>query len=145
MTYDVSTWYLSVVPILLAAVISILANTKMNGVVRALNGMIQSHGDLQPVKEAINFNKRMAMVYMVVWFGQIAALVSFVALQGISFGAAIGHFFAFGVLTLPFGLWSKSVEKRFKALKVTSGDPALNLTFQRWLVEWKKPGFAVRD
>ena len=53
--------------------------------------------------------------------------------------------FAFGVLTLPGGLWSKSVENKFKGMTVDSTDPTLPQTFSRYLVDWRKPSLKIPE
>jgi len=61
------------------------------------------------------------------------------------FKGAVGHFLIFGVATLPFGIWSKKVEDRFRAMKVECTDPSVETTFARWLVEWKQPRLRVSE
>jgi len=145
MFYDASTWYLSVVPVALAVFISFAANAKLSATVKALGGKIRTRLDLQPVKEAINLNKLLAWTYIAVWLGQIVA-VALCAFEGLTtLTGAIGHVFVFGVVTLPFGLWSKSVEKKFKGMRVEPDDPFVGQTWQRWLIEWRQPSLSVRD
>ena len=140
-----STWYLSLVPVALAVLLSVIANNKLGQTVRDLGGRIRTRADLPAVKAAINLNKSLAMVYILVWLGQIAAC-ALAAMKGFTtVRGAIGHVFVFGVATLPFGLWSKSVESRFKSMHIDPSDPYVGQTWQRWLVDWKKPGFTIKD
>jgi hypothetical protein len=145
MFYDTSTWYLSVVPVALAILISFVANTKLSSTVKALGGKVRTRLDLQPIKEAINLNKLLAWIYIAVWLGQILLVILFAFNGQTTFKGAIGHVFVFGVVTLPFGLWSKSVEKRFKGMVIESNDPLVGQTWQRWLVEWRQASLAVKD
>ncbi len=145
MLYDVATWYLSVVPVLVALGISALANTRLGATARELGGAIRSHGDLVPVRQASNYNKRLAWAYIALWLGQLAAVAAAAVTGLTTFPGAVGHVFAFGVLTLPAGLWTKRVEGKFRALAVEGGDPALARTYQRYLADWKKPSFSIPE
>lgn len=139
------TWYLSVIPVILAVVLSAIANNRLSRTARELGGHIRTRADLPAVKAAINLNKSLAMVYILVWLGQIVACV-LAAIKGVTtIRGAFGHVFVFGVVTLPFGLWSKSVETRFKNMHVDPADPYVGHTWQRWLVDWKKAGFTIKD
>ena len=128
MTYDTSTWYLTVIPVILAYLLSILANMKLNAVRSQLGGAVRTLQDLGEVRGGILFNKRCAWLYLALWGGFFAWLVASVQFAGLTFAAAVGHFFAFGVLTLPGGLWTRSVETKFKAMMVDRSDPALGKT-----------------
>jgi hypothetical protein len=145
MMHAVDTWYLSVVPVILAYVLSALANARLNSVRQALGGAIRTRGDLGEIRRAINHNKACAWLYLAVWGAQILALVG-AGLAGLTtFSGAAGHLFAFGVLTLPGGLWSKSVETKFKAMSVDGPDPSLGETFRRYLTDWKKGTFTIPE
>lgn len=145
MTYDFSTWYLSIVPVILAVLISVAGNAGLKGTMRQLDGRVQTHQDLAAVRLAINANKRLAWAYMALWIGQILAVALAVKTGLTTFFGAVGHVFAFGVLTLPAGLWARSVENTFKAMAVDRSDPALAQTFHRYLVDWKKPSFSIPE
>lgn len=145
MTYDFSTWYLSVVPVILAVLLGVAGNAGLKGTMRQLGGRIQTHQDLAAARLAINANKRLAWAYLALWLGQMIA-VAFAVKAGLTtFLGAVGHLFAFGVLTLPAGLWAKSVENTFKAMAVDRSDPALAQTFQRYLADWKKPSLTIPE
>jgi len=145
MFYDTSTWYLSVVPVVIAIAISLVANNKLSRTVSDLGGRIRTRQDLQPVKEAINLNKALAWTYIVVWLGQLAS-VALCFLSGLTtFRGGVGHVFVFGVVTLPFGLWSKGVEKKFKGMAVEPDDPYVGQTWKRWLAEWRQPSLRVKE
>jgi hypothetical protein len=145
MLFDVSTWYLSAVPVLLAYVISFAANAKLDAVRKELGSAVRTRRDLGAVREAINFNKILGWTYLALWAGQIVALVLAVKAGLTPFRGAVGHVFIFGVATLPGGLWSKSVENRFKAMTVEGSDPDLKSAFQRYLVDWNKPSLSVPE
>lgn len=145
MRLDVSTWYLSVVPVILAYALSVAANTKLEAVRKELGSAVRTRRDLGAVREAINFNKLLAWTYLALWAGQIVALVLAVKGGLTPFGGAVGHVFVFGVGTLPGGLWSKAVENRFEAMAVEGSDPDLPALFQRYLSDWKRPSLSVPE
>lgn len=145
MAYDTSTWYLTFVPVVLAYLLSFMANQNLDGVRRGLGGAIRTRPDLRPVREAILFNKRCAWLYMALWGCFLICLVVSVQFTELTFRGAVGHLFAFGVLTLPGGLWTKSVETKFKTMAIDGGDPELKKTFDRYLVAWKQWGFTIPE
>jgi hypothetical protein len=145
MAFDASTWYLSVLPILLAYLISLVANMKLNGTREAIGGAIRSHHDLEQVRGAINQNKACAWLYLALWAVFLVGLVVCARFTELTFREAVGHIFAFGLLTLPGGLWSKAVENKFKAMTVDASDPSLREKRDRYFVNWKKSGFTVPE
>jgi hypothetical protein len=145
MAFDASTWYLSFPPILLAYLIGFVANMKLNGTREALGGVIRSARDLEQVRGAINQNKACAWLYLALWAVFLVCLVACARLTDLTFRGAVGHVFAFGVLTLPGGLWSKAVENKFKAMTVDASDPSLREKRDRYFVDWKKSGFTVPE
>ena len=140
-----ATWYLSIIPVCIAVVISIFATGKLSGVYNALNGSIKTSRDLEVVREAININMQMALLYIALWLVFLVILVLLVVRKTIPFPVAVGHLALFGVLTFPFAIWSKSVEKKFKSMVVDTDQQGIAETFQRWLVDWGKPGFKLKD
>lgn len=145
MIYDLHTWYLSGLPFVLAVAMSLASNAKFDGVLRDLGGTIRSQVDLEAVKEAINLSMVLALAYIGVWVAMLAATGLFVASGRTTMRGLIGHVFAFGVSTLPFGLWSKAVEKRFRAMKVEATDPAVGEKWRRWLKEWGQARLKLSD
>ncbi len=145
MSYDTSTWYLSVIPIVLAYVISFVANANLDGVRNSLGGAVRTRQDLPPVRQAVLFNQRCAWLYLGLWACFFVSLVVAVQFTELTFRGAVGHLFAFGVLTLPGGLWTKSVETKFKTMPIDGSDPELRKAFDRYLVAWKQFGFTVPE
>lgn len=145
MSYDTGTWYLSVIPIILAYVISFVANANLDGVRKSLGSAVRTRQDLGPVRQAILFNKRCAWLYLGLWACFLVSLIVAVQFTELAFRGAVAHLFAFGVLTLPGGLWTKSVETKFKAMPIDGSDPDLRKTFDRYLVAWKQFGFTVPE
>ena len=145
MNFDVTTWYLSAVPILLAYMLSFVGNMKLSGTREALGGAIRSHRDLEQVRGAIAHNKLCAWSYLGLWAAFLVCLLVSVQFTELTARGAVGHIFAFGVLTLPGGLWSKSVETKFKAMSIDDSDPSLRQKYQRYLAAWKQWGFTVPE
>jgi hypothetical protein len=145
MFFDGATWYLSAIPVLIAVAISLTGNARLNDTYSRLGGVIRTRSQLVVVRGSINQNKALAFAYLGLWVLFTAALVLAV-LSGLTvFKGAVGHFLIFGVATLPFGIWSKKVEDRFRAMKVECTDPSVETTFARWLVEWKQPRLRVSE
>jgi hypothetical protein len=129
-----------------AAVLMGLAGTFPLKRVRAeLGGVIGSRHDLEKVREAISLNMKLALVYLALWVGFLAFLGAGVFLDWWGFGDAVTKVFVFGVVTLPPGLWSRSEEKRFRAMRVECGDPSVAETFARWLSDWGKAGVSLKE
>ena len=145
MSFDASTWYLSAFPIVIAYFLSFVGNMKLNATREALGGAIRSHHDLEQVRGAINHNKACSWLYLVLWAAFLVCLLVCVQFTELTFRGAVGHIFAFGVLTLPGGLWSKSVENKFKAMTVDASDPSLREKLERYFIAWKKAGFTVPE
>ena len=133
------------VPILLAYVISFAANMALKGAMRDLGGRVRTPQDLTVVRTAINGNKAFAWGYLLLWGATFLAYAAGAFGGAISMSGAAKCIFAFGVLTLPGGLWSKSVESKFKAMTVDKTDPALPQTFSRYLVDWRKPSLKIPE
>ena len=145
MTFDVHTWYLSAIPILIAYVLGFVGNMKLDETRKALGGAIRSHRDLEEVRAAINHNKACAWLYLGLWGAFFVGLVIYAQFTELTFRGAVGHMFAFGILTLPAGLWSKAVESKFRAMAVDASDPSLREKLDRYFVAWKKSGFSVPE
>ncbi len=145
MLFDSGTWYLSVVPILVAVAISLAGNTKLDDTYRRLGGVIRTRSEMVVVRGSINRNKALALAYLGLWVLFTAVLVLAVISGLTVLKGAAGHFLIFGLATLPFGLWSKKVENRFKTMRVESDDPSMEATYARWLVEWRQPRLRVSE
>ncbi len=133
------------VPILLAYVISFAANTALKAAMRDLGGQVRTRQDLAVVRAAINGNKAFAWSYLILWGGTFFAIAAAVVMGILSLSGAAKCIFAFGVLTLPGGLWSKSVENKFKSMPTDNTDPAIPQTFGRYLVDWRKPSLKIPE
>jgi len=140
-----ATLYIPVISIAIALAMCFASMFRQGRVMEELGGKISGHQDLTPVKDAINLSMILAVAYMGL-FGVMILLLGFLFANGtISFFAATTHLFLFGVVTLPFGLWSKVVEKKFRAMEVTAADPSVAETFQRWLVQWNEARLKLPD
>jgi hypothetical protein len=145
MLFDPGTWYLSAVPVLVAVILSLAGNKRLNDTYRRLGGVVRTRSQLVVVRGSINQNKALAFAYLGLWI-LFTAVLAIAVVAGLTvFKGAVGHFLVFGLATLPFGLWSKKVEDRFRAMRVDSDDPSVEGTFARWLVEWKQPRLRVSE
>jgi hypothetical protein len=134
-----ATWYCSIVPALIAAVMQWISVSKQKQIMAELGGRITSSRDLRPVREAINLSMILAVVYMVL-YGGLGLVLVLLMLSGFFSPLVMGaHLLVFGVITLPIGLWAKTVENRFKAMEVSPDEPDLLETFQRYLKQWNEP------
>jgi hypothetical protein len=138
-------WVILGIAVLVALGFHGLMVRQITSLVERTKGVIRTRQDLQAVKDVISSNMKMAVAYIVFWVLLIAVLVGMVATQRLLFSQALTVFFLFGVITLPIGLIGRHFEKKIRALKVESGDPALDETFQRYLVQWKEPHFGLPD
>jgi len=140
---DTTGWLLLAGSILVAGGMQGYNIYRIEEFMRRTKGVIRFRPDLENVKEIINLNMRMAVVYIVLYviFFIVIALMFF----GGKMGQAVIIMFFFGIITLPFGLIGKSFEKKVKNLKIESNDPGIAETYQRWLVQWKEARFQLPD
>lgn len=125
------TWYLTVVPILSAAIMHAANTSRMNKTYAAIKGTIRTRMDLNLVRDAINLSMKLAVMYI--------ALFGFVFLLRISIFTGAAHLFVFGIVTLPLGLWSRMAERTIKTLQVESDDPEIEKKYREFLVKWEQP------
>ena len=134
-----ATWYCSIVPAIIAAVMQWISVSKQKQVMADLGGRITAVRDLKPVREAINLSMILAVVYMALFAGLAGLLVILMVTGFFSLLVMGAHLMVFGVLTLPIGLWAKMVENRFKAMEVAEDEQDLGETFKRYLKQWNEP------
>ena len=130
------SWYVSAAPILLSGAMLLFSMRRNRAVLRALDGRIQSRADLALVRGAIVLSMRLAIVYMVMMVGFVAALVVCVVPGGMPAPLAGAHVGLFGALTLPLGWWGRETEKKLRGLKVTAPEPDVEATYRLWLTLW---------
>ena len=118
---------------------------KMNNVSNLLQGELTSHEDLFLLRGAINQSMQLAIVYLGMFVLFVLCLLVLVFVLGMDFFQGSMCLFVFGVTTLPVGLYGKHVEKRLKTLYVSSDDPEIQETYQRWLQQWGEPRFKLPD
>jgi glucan phosphoethanolaminetransferase (alkaline phosphatase superfamily) len=116
---------------------------KIQEVYRKTKGLIQHHHDLLEIKEVINLDMQLAVLYLVL-FGLLIVAVVLHFMQGMAV-QGIAILFIFGIITLPVGLFGKHFENKIKSMEVKSDDPKITETFQRYLVQWKQARFTLSD
>lgn len=109
-----------------------------------IHGVIRSRQDLVLLKQAINLNMQLAMLYIGLFIAFIIVLVVMV-LSGRSFMTAVLMLFIAGVVTLPLGLIGKKYENKIKSLKIEGEDPELARIFTAYLKQWNEPRFRLPD
>jgi hypothetical protein len=135
--------YVLIVSLLLAIGMQVYSILKIQEVYRKTKGVIRYKHDLLAVKEVINLNMKLAVLYLGL-FGLliIAVVVHFIqgmALQGIAI------LFIFGIITLPVGFIGKYFENKIRSMNVQADDQNISDTFQRYLVQWKQARFTLPD
>ncbi|MBA7600013.1 MAG: hypothetical protein E3J41_00595 [Candidatus Cloacimonadota bacterium] len=133
------TWYLTVVPILSAAIMHAANTSRMNKTYAAIKGTIRTRMDLNLVRDAINLSMKLAVMYIALFVILILALFGFVFLLRISIFTGAAHLFVFGIVTLPLGLWSRMAERTIKTLQVESDNPEIEKKYREFLVKWEQP------
>lgn len=130
--------------IVIAGLMHFYNSTQSRELIKRTGGVIRSHSDLLLVKEAINLSMQMA-VYYIVLSAVFVAVLGVMVIRGYPFFSAIGQLFIFGIVTLPMGLIGKHFEDKVRQMEVQSSDPALQETYQKFLVQWKEPRFKLPD
>jgi len=144
MTYA-ETSYLSVIPIIISIILSLINMSKMSKTSTSLKGTIRYKQDLALVREAINVSMILAIVYLAVFGIMIVMLAYFVVARGMFIITATTHLFIFGIVTLPVALIGKSFEKKIKSLPVETDDPEIADKYQKFLVQWNEPRLKLPD
>jgi glucan phosphoethanolaminetransferase (alkaline phosphatase superfamily) len=135
--------YVLIMSLVAALSMQVYSILKIQEVCRKTKGLIQRQHDLLEVKQVINLNMKLAVLYLVL-FGLLIIAVVLHFLQGMAV-QGITILFIFGVITLPVGLFGKHFENKIRSMKVTSDDPKITETFQRYLVQWKQARFTLSD
>ncbi|THB69651.1 MAG: hypothetical protein D6E12_04375 [Desulfovibrio sp.] len=139
------SWFISVVPSVLADAMLVLSVIKTTGVLARLNGEISGHSDLSLVRGTINLSMLLAIIYLVLVAGALVALILSVTIWNMPIFLASCHMGLFGILTLPLGFIGKEQEKKVRKLEVTAQDPDVAETYERWLVQWNQPRIQLPD
>jgi hypothetical protein len=137
-------FYVLILFILLAVIMHVLSMRKNIEVYDRIHGVIRSRQDLVLLKQAINLNMQLAMLYIGLFIAFIIVLVVMV-LSGRSFMTAVLMLFIAGVVTLPLGLIGKKYENKIKSLKIEGEDPELARIFTAYLKQWNEPRFRLPD
>jgi len=113
---------------------------KIQNLMQQTKGIIRTRTDLNCVRDTINLNMLLAVVYIIVFVLFSICLVWFF-MHGVPLIRVSLVLFLFGIITLPVGFAGKHFEKKIRSLEVQSTDPAIAETFQRYLKQWKEPRF----
>ncbi len=137
------TLYIMIVAILVAIGMQVYSITKIQSLIRNTKGIIRSRHDLIAVKEVINLNMQMAVIYIILYviFFYFAARL-FIGGRTIE---AIAMILIFGIVTLPVGLVGKSFENKVKSMSVESDDKETAQIFERYLIQWKQARWKLPD
>jgi len=137
------TLYIMIFAILVAIGMQAYSITKIQSLIRSTKGVIRSRHDLIAVKEVINLNMQMAVIYIILY------IIYFIIVARIFIGGrlfeAIAMLFVFGIITLPVGLIGKSFENKIKSMRVESDDKEIMQIFKRYLVQWKQAHWKLPD
>ncbi len=137
------TLYIMIVAILVAIGMQVYSITKIQSLIRNTKGIIRSRHDLIAVKEVINLNMQMAVIYIILY------VIFFIFAAKLFIGGrifeAIAMLFVFGIITLPVGLVGKSYENKVKSMRVESDDKEIAQIFERYLIQWKQARWKLPD
>ena len=140
---DQTSLYILIVAILVAVGMQGYSITKIETLIRRTKGIIRYRPDLAEVKEVINLNMKMAVVYIVLF------VIFFIIIARIFIGGrpfqAITILFLFGIITLPIGLIGKHFENKIRSMRIESDDKEIATTFERYLVQWKEARWKLPD
>ena len=118
--------------------------TRIEKTVSVLKGVIRDEKDLRTVKQTINWNMQLAILYIALSFLYVIALV-IALVNGATLGAAALNLLIFGIITLPIGLIGKVFEKKIKQLKVENNDAKIAARFLDYLTQWVEPRWQISD
>ncbi|MEO0205925.1 MAG: hypothetical protein ABIL22_04540 [candidate division WOR-3 bacterium] len=132
-----------VVAILLSVGMQAYSVNRIVTFIRNRRGVIRSRIDLAELKEVINLNMKLAVVYIVLY------VVFFILIVLMFVGGwasqAILIMFLFGIITLPVGLIGKHYENKIKSLRIESDDKEIERIFDTYLVQWKQARWKLPD
>jgi hypothetical protein len=135
--------YVLIISLLLAIGMQVYSILKIQEVYRKTKGVIQYNHDLLAVRQVINLNMKLAVLYLILFGLLIIAVVIHViqnmALQGIAI------LFIFGIITLPVGFIGKHFENKIRSMDVRADDQNIAEIFQRYLTQWKQARFTLPD
>ncbi|OGF66665.1 MAG: hypothetical protein A2Y62_21360 [Candidatus Fischerbacteria bacterium RBG_13_37_8] len=127
-----------------AIIMHIISVRKMNEAINETNGIIRTYHHLNVVKEAINVNMKLAILYMVL-FGILVVLLIIKVMDGMPMTGAALALFLFGVITFPVSLHGKKYENKIRNMKVEADDPQIAAKYQDYLKQWSGAAFQLRD
>ncbi|MEO0124348.1 MAG: hypothetical protein ABIL69_10155 [candidate division WOR-3 bacterium] len=133
-----------VVAILISVGMHLYSVNKITAFVRNKKGVIRSRIDLSELKEVINTNMKLAVVYIIFYIAFFIITALFADTGW--FYQAILTWFLFGIITLPVGLIGKHYENKIKSLRIESDDDKeVARIFETYLVQWKEARWKLPD
>lgn len=140
---DQASLFILIIAILAAVGMQGYSVAKIEAFIRRTKGIIRYRPDLIEVKEIINLNMKMAIIYIVLF------IIFFIIVARIFSGGrpfqAITVLFLFSIITLPLGLIGKHFENKIKSIKIETDDQEIAKTFERYLVMWKEAKWKLPD
>lgn len=116
---------------------------KITAFIRNKKGVIRSRIDLSELKEVININMKLAVVYIILYV--VFFILILLMFAGGWVSQAILSMFLFGIITLPVGLIGKHYENKIKSLRIESDDKEVGRIFDTYLVQWKEARWKLPD
>jgi len=139
------SWFLTVIPIVIAVIMHLVNSNKMGHTHSKLNGVIRNRRDLHLVRDAINTSMTLAIAYMAMFAIYIIAGIILIAFGRIHIFIYSIHIFIFGIITLPIALIGRVFEKRIKNLNVESHDSDIGIIYQDYLNQWNQPRLKIKE
>jgi hypothetical protein len=135
--------YVLIISLLLAIGMQVYSILRIQTVCHKTKGVIRYNHDLLAVKDVINLNMKLAVLYLIL-FGLLILAVVIHFIQGMML-QGISILFIFGIITLPVGLIGKHFENKIKSMSVQTDDQNISETFQRYLIQWKQARLTLPD
>lgn len=138
------TWYLSAVPVFIFLKTARVGARRLRSAIAELDSVVETSADLRVVRDAINLNMRLAVLLA----AEVAATFcgwALAALSGVGPETVAIHMLIFAAASVAGWLPNRRVEREFRALRVTSADPSVALTFGRWLKQWREVRLRLPD
>lgn len=149
LSYTIETWFLSLAPAIMIAVMLWLNVRKRRNCLKDLGNTLRTREHLKSLQETINYNMRSAIIFIIL-FAVAMVIIIFYNKHQFPFSpyrAFItgNHFMLLGIFSLIASQFSRISEKKLRNLTVDSTDPLIGDTYQRWLREWKQIRLTLSD
>ncbi len=131
------------IAVLFSVGMQVYSINKIIAFLRNKKGIIRSRIDLAELKEVINLNMKLAVVYIIIYV-VFSMLIVLMLTRG-WFSEAILTMFLFGIINLPMGLIGKHYEGKIKLMKIESDDKDLSSIFEQYMIQWKQARWKLPD